>query len=119
VLLFGRAYGFRNIQRIVMSMKRNKSPYHFVEIMACPSGCLNGGGQIKPAETTQARELIAQVGATFHQRQIRRPEENPIVAELYSTQLQEPGSQAAKELLHTRYHTVPKTELANPLGIQW
>ena len=42
-------YGFRNIQGLVRRMKLGKSPYDFVEIMACPSGCLNGGGQIRPA----------------------------------------------------------------------
>ena len=46
-LRFAYAYGFRNIQNIVQKLKRNKCDYDFVEIMACPSGCVNGGGQIR------------------------------------------------------------------------
>ena len=41
-----QAYGFRNIQTLVQKMKRHACDYDFVEIMACPSGCLNGGGQV-------------------------------------------------------------------------
>ena len=47
LLRAAKAYGFRNIQAVIQRMKRNKCQYHLVEVMACPSGCLNGGGQIK------------------------------------------------------------------------
>ena len=50
VLRFSAAYGFRNIQNIIRNIKRGKCDYDYVEIMACPGGCLNGGGQIKPKE---------------------------------------------------------------------
>jgi len=46
-LRFAYAYGFRNIQNIVQKLKRNKCDHDFVEIMACPSGCINGGGHIR------------------------------------------------------------------------
>ena len=46
LLHFAAAYGFRSIQNLVQKIKRKKCPYHFVEVMACPSGCLNGGGQV-------------------------------------------------------------------------
>uniref|UniRef100_H2YGI4 Nuclear prelamin A recognition factor-like protein n=1 Tax=Ciona savignyi TaxID=51511 RepID=H2YGI4_CIOSA len=46
LLHFAAAYGFRSIQNLVQKMKRGKSDYDFVEVMACPSGCLNGGGQV-------------------------------------------------------------------------
>ncbi len=49
-LRFAYAYGFRNIQNIVQKLKRNKCEYDFVEIMACPSGCINGGGQIRQTD---------------------------------------------------------------------
>lgn len=44
---FAAAYGFRNIQNVVQKLKRKRCNYHYIEVMACPSGCLNGGGQIK------------------------------------------------------------------------
>ena len=50
------AYGFRNIQNIVRNIKRNKLDYNYIELMACPGGCVNGGGQIK--ENNQNRELL-------------------------------------------------------------
>jgi iron only hydrogenase large subunit-like protein len=50
VLRFAAAYGFRNIQNIIRNIKRGKCEYDYVEIMACPGGCLNGGGQIKPKD---------------------------------------------------------------------
>ena len=48
VLKFAAAYGFRNIQNIIRNIKRGKCEYQYIEVMACPGGCLNGGGQIKP-----------------------------------------------------------------------
>ena len=50
VLRFSAAYGFRNIQNVIRNIKRGKCEYDYVEIMACPGGCLNGGGQIKPKD---------------------------------------------------------------------
>ena len=50
LLKFAQAYGFRNIQNVMRKIKQGKCDYDFVELMACPSGCLNGGGQIKLKE---------------------------------------------------------------------
>lgn len=50
VMKFALAYGFRNIQNIIRNIKRKKCQYDYIEIMACPGGCLNGGGQIKPKD---------------------------------------------------------------------
>jgi iron only hydrogenase large subunit-like protein len=44
VLKFAAAYGFKNIQNIIRNIKRGKSDYDYIELMACPGGCLNGGG---------------------------------------------------------------------------
>ena len=49
-LAFAVANGFRNIQNLVQKMKRKRCQYDFVEVMACPSGCLNGGAQCRPEE---------------------------------------------------------------------
>ena len=62
---FALAYGFRNIQNVVRKIKQNKSPYAYVEMMACPSGCINGGGQIKVSSyegrLQENAELVARV----------------------------------------------------------
>lgn len=48
-LKFVAAYGFQHIQNIIRKLKTQRCDYEYVELMACPSGCVNGGGQIKPA----------------------------------------------------------------------
>ena len=50
LLKFAIANGFRNIQNLVQKLKRKRCDYDFVEILACPSGCLNGGAQLRPEE---------------------------------------------------------------------
>ena len=70
VLRFAASYGFRNIQTIARQLKRGKCAYDFVEIMACPSGCTNGGGQIREKETAGALEAsrlrLQKVKLEFH-----------------------------------------------------
>nr|CAG8550462.1 4021_t:CDS:2 [Entrophospora candida] len=58
LLKFASAYGFRNIQNLVRKVKTGNSPYHYIEVMACPSGCINGGGQLKPGETIPIKDWI-------------------------------------------------------------
>ena len=69
---FAATYGFRNIQNLVQKMKRGKCPYQFVEVMACPSGCLNGGGQIRgdvPTSASNAKDLLLQVERVYNSLQ--------------------------------------------------
>lgn len=42
-----KCYGFRNIQKAVQAIKKGKSPYQYIEMMACPGGCFSGGGQVR------------------------------------------------------------------------
>ncbi|KAL5207757.1 hypothetical protein ABZP36_032192, partial [Zizania latifolia] len=58
LLKFALCYGFRNLQNIVRKIKIGKCEYHFIEVMACSSGCLNGGGQIKLVKGQSAKDLI-------------------------------------------------------------
>lgn len=55
LLRFAIANGFRNIQNLVQKLKRGKSQYQYVEVMACPSGCLNGGAQVRPKDGTTVK----------------------------------------------------------------
>ncbi|OQR77517.1 hypothetical protein BIW11_07040 [Tropilaelaps mercedesae] len=71
LLRFAICNGFRNIQNIVQRIKRGTCQYHFVEVMACPSGCLNGGAQLRPFEQTgTAKELLERTQQLFHESQI-------------------------------------------------
>lgn len=126
-LKFARAYGFRNIQSLMLKMKRGKCEYDFVEVMACPSGCINGGGQVKVIGATSTRESpedskgrISSVSEVFHDTEYHRPEDSKLARYLYSSGvLGCPMSAQAVELFHTRYHAVPKLELMAPIATKW
>ncbi|GAQ90605.1 ferredoxin hydrogenase [Klebsormidium nitens] len=114
VLHFAAAYGFRNIQNLVRKIKQGKCEYQFVEIMACPAGCLNGGGQIKPRKGQTAKDLIQHLEAAYlHEVTVRDPADNPLVQELYRTWLGGPYSENARSLLHTQYHERERTVTAS------
>ncbi|NXN97243.1 NARFL factor, partial [Rhinopomastus cyanomelas] len=117
LLQFALAYGFRNIQNLVQKLKRGKSPYHYVEVMACPSGCLNGGGQIKPAGES-GKDQLQRVEALYESLPAAAPEQSGPVRELYARWLGGAGSQEAARALHTRYHPVEKPSAA-AFSIKW
>lgn len=136
-LKFARAYGFRNIQSLLMKLKRGQLDVDLIEMMACPSGCNNGGGQLKnfsqwiaPAVSTakalpetigEGKERVANVEALYHAPlSFQQPERNPLVQYLYApTRLQAPASDVAVAILHTRFHAVPKLETVAPLAAKW
>ena len=133
-LKFARAYGFRNIQSILMKVRRGTCDIDFIEIMACPSGCNNGGGQVRQSQGAEgtsteglretpsaSRERVAQVEAEFHSLTVlRKPDDSPLVQYLYTPErLAAPLSDSARALLHTRYHAVPKLDLIAPLAAKW
>jgi iron only hydrogenase large subunit-like protein len=103
------ANGFKNIQHVVRDLKIGKHSYDFVEIMACPSGCINGGGQIRPT-SLPPREHTELVLAAYKQAGNATSAALQLYHELHST------NQLAQ--LHTAYHAVPKT-ISNPLAIKW
>lgn len=110
VLKFALCYGFRNLQNIVRKVKIGKCDYHFLEVMACPSGCLNGGGQIKPAPGQSAKDLIQSLETTYMDNVlVADPFDNPLVKCLYDEWLEQPGSEKAKRYVHTEYHPLVKS----------
>lgn len=116
VLRFACAYGFRNIQTLVRKVKIGKCDYDFVEIMACPSGCLNGGGQIKPKAGQSAKELIQSLESVYLQEvDVKDPFSNPVARGLYDEWLDHPRSAKSLEYLHTSYHSIEKN-LVNQLS---
>lgn len=102
------AHGLGNAQTIMEEIKNGKADYQFVEIMACPGGCIMGGGQpIKTAKvraTKDVRKLRADALYTIDEKsKIRKSHENPVIKKLYQEYLVEPGGHKAHELLHTHY----------------
>lgn len=120
VLRFAIANGFRNIQNLVQKLKRNKSTYHFVEVMACPSGCLNGGAQIRPDQGTSTRDLCGQLEEMYKalpESAITANSDESAFQKMYELFFGGYQSDKAATLLHTQYHAVEK--INNALNIKW
>ncbi|NXS94385.1 NARFL factor, partial [Jacana jacana] len=116
LLQFALAYGFRNIQNLVQKLKRGKSPYHYVEVMACPSGCLNGGGQIR-LDGESSKDQLQQVERLYRSLKTDIPEKNQAVKVLYEQWLGGAESERAGRALHTQYHAVEKANTG--FNIKW
>ncbi|MCI8636293.1 MAG: ferredoxin, partial [Clostridia bacterium] len=102
------ASGLANAQEILEEIKNGKSDYQFVEIMACPGGCVMGGGQpIKSSKVrseVDVRKLRADSLYSIDEKStIRKSHENPVIQKIYKEFLGKPGSEKAEELLHTTY----------------
>lgn len=107
--------GMKNAKPLLDDIKNGKSPYAFIEIMGCPGGCINGGGQpyVKPLLLPNEEDDIldtyckkrASVLYSEDERQvIRQSHNNKDIQRLYKEFLGEPGSELAEELLHTSYN---------------
>ncbi|XP_013381963.1 cytosolic Fe-S cluster assembly factor narfl isoform X2 [Lingula anatina] len=116
-LKFALAYGFRNIQNIVQKIKRGKCQYHFVEIMACPSGCLNGGGQLRPDDGESSKELLQRVDELYNSLETRTPFQSNDIHQLYEDWLGGSDTEKAQHMLHTQYHEVEK--MTSALNLKW
>ena len=110
------ASGLANAQKIMEEIKSGKADYQFVEIMACPGGCVMGGGQpIKSSKERvekDIRKLRADCLYSIDEKSvIRKSHENPIVKKIYKDYLEKPGSHKAHELLHTHYEKREKYDI--------
>lgn len=111
LLRFAIANGFRNIQNLVQKLKRGKSAYHYVEVMACPSGCLNGGAQTRPDPgTVTAREHLQQVETLY----AALPQADPETGDAPALRA---GLADVSATLQTSYRAVEKMNTA--LNIKW
>jgi NADP-reducing hydrogenase subunit HndD len=100
----GIAHGLGNARKLLDDVKAGKSQYHAIEVMACPGGCIGGGGQ--PLHHGDSSILQARTKAIYKEDElkvIRKSHENPYIVKLYDEFLGEPLSEKAHELLHTHY----------------
>ena len=102
------AHGLGNARKLLEMIKSGEKEYHFVEIMACPGGCVNGGGQpIQPSSVRSWVDLRAERAKAIYEEDrslpVRKSHENERVQMLYKEYFGEPGSHKAHELLHTHY----------------
>jgi iron only hydrogenase large subunit-like protein len=111
VLLFALVYGFKNIQNLIRKIKMKKCKYKYVEVMACPSGCINGGGQLK-LKNNEVIELSKQAEES---RQFYDFKEE--IGKLEELILKEEKGILAKETLG--FYEIEPIEDKDPLKIKW
>lgn len=102
------ASGLYNAKKVLDSVKSGEKNYHFIEIMGCPGGCINGGGQpTQPAEVRNFVDLKGLRAAALYKndanKPIRKSHENPAIKQVYAEFFENPGSHKAHEVLHTTY----------------
>ncbi len=103
------AHGLGNARELLDKIKAGEAEYHFIEIMACPGGCVTGGGQpIQSAKIKMDIDLRAERAKAIYEEDrnlpIRKSHENPFIKKLYEEYLGEPCGHKSHELLHTHYH---------------
>ena len=95
--------GIGNVKPVMEDIRAGKSPYHFIEVMACPGGCLNGGGAPLTASPDMIARRMDQMYESDKNSAIRRSHENKEVQKLYEEYLKEPCGHISHHLLHTAY----------------
>ncbi|MGI6684960.1 MAG: NADH-dependent [FeFe] hydrogenase, group A6 [Bacillota bacterium] len=97
------AHGLSNARKLMDQAKKGESPYHFIEVMACPGGCIGGGGQPITKSNAKRDERINCLYSEDENMPLRKSHENPEVQKLYEEFLKEPLGHKSHELLHTHY----------------
>lgn len=110
--------GFRNIQTVVQRLKRKALKYDYIEIMACPSGCINGGAQCRPGSGEDQAEMVSKTKTLYEKVKpvtlsINHDDEKN--RKLYET-LKLVDEKTIDELMHTNFHPVPKMQ---NLAVNW
>jgi NADH-quinone oxidoreductase subunit G len=106
------AHGLGHVEKVLDEVReaRRKGaepPYHFIEVMACPGGCIGGGGQPYGVDDERRRQRIAGLYQDDREHGIRYSHENPEIIRVYKDFLGKPLSDKAHELLHTHYTARP------------
>lgn len=97
------AHGLANARKVMEKVQKKEVEYHFIEIMACPGGCLGGGGQPIPTNDEIRKKRMEAIYAEDAGMTIRKSHENPEVVQIYKEFLGEPLGKESHKLLHTEY----------------
>lgn len=100
---FAIVCGLSNVKPLLEELKAGRNDLHFIEVMACPNGCVGGGGQPIGADDKDIKARGKAIYETNEKEMIKVAHKNPQLAELYAKHLGSPGSEKCKHLLHTHY----------------
>jgi iron only hydrogenase large subunit-like protein len=95
--------GLANARKILEEIRAGHEEIHFLEVMACPGGCIGGGGQPLPTDEETRRRRIEAMYAEDRGTPIRQSHKNPAIRTVYDEFLGEPCGEKAHHLLHTHY----------------
>jgi NADP-reducing hydrogenase subunit HndD len=95
--------GLKGARELMKQVADGSSPYHFIEVMGCPGGCISGGGQPRPTDQAIRQKRLEAIYKEDEGKELRKSHENPFVVKLYEEFLIEPLGQKSHELLHTHY----------------
>jgi NADH-quinone oxidoreductase subunit G len=98
------AHGLGNARKILEAIRNGEANYHAIEIMACPGGCINGGGQpYNHGDVDVSNKRMEGLYSEDRSKTLRKSHENPAIKKLYDEFLGEPYGEKAHHLLHTEY----------------
>ena len=117
LLRFAKVYGFRNVQNLVRKMKNRKVVYDYVEVMACPGACLNGGGQLRPEPDSGVtpKQNLDKMQEIYSRQAKIEPLADSRIELVYREWLGGYGS----PLLRTSFKAVEKTLPTSSISVQW
>ena len=95
--------GIANTEKLIDKVRRGEVDYHLIEVMACPGGCIGGGGQPVPNDMRQRQARAASLYRIDAGMSLKKSQDNPTITEIYAQWLGEPNSHEAHEALHTAY----------------
>lgn len=110
ILRLAVVHSLGNARELARRVKRGEAHYDLIEIMACPGGCVNGGGQPVNYDPEYRRKRTRGLYNVDRSLQLHKPQDNPFIQELYDKHLEAPGSHKSHSMLHTRYHARKKVD---------
>lgn len=109
-------HGLKNARKVIRDIKADKSKYDFVEVMACPGGCIGGAGQPVYKDLSVRKTRTKVLYENDKTLELHKPQDNPYVQKIYEQFLGKPGSREAHELLHSK-HSNKKRLQEGPFAI--
>ena len=100
----GLVTGLGNARKVSEMVLKGKSDYDFIEVMACPGGCIGGGGQPWPVNESVRKSRAKSLYLSDKHLPVRESHKNPVVEQVYQEFLYQPGSRKAEKFLHTKHH---------------
>jgi NADH-quinone oxidoreductase subunit G/NADP-reducing hydrogenase subunit HndD len=95
--------GFKGAKILMDQLAKGESPYHFIEVMGCPGGCIMGGGQPRSDDPDVREKRLRGLYDEDESKTLRKSHDNPFISSIYKEYLEHPNSHVSHELLHTHY----------------